>query len=94
MISGTREHSLPLNLQGLWANQLQTPWNGDYHLNINLQMNYWPAEVCNLAELHKPLTRYTTSLVESGEATASTFYGAEGYGLLHDEQSLAIHRTR
>lgn len=79
MISGTRENSLPLNLQGLWANQLQTPWNGDYHLNINLQMNYWPAEVCNLAELHKPLTLYTESLVESGEATASTFYGAEGW---------------
>lgn len=79
MISGTRENSMPLNLQGLWANQLQAPWNGDYHLNINLQMNYWPAEVCNLAELHKPLTHFTKSLVESGEATASTFYGAEGW---------------
>lgn len=79
MISGTRENSLPLNLQGLWANQLQTPWNGDYHLNINLQMNYWPAEVCNLSELHKPLIRFTQSLVPSGEATAATFYGAEGW---------------
>jgi alpha-L-fucosidase 2 len=79
MISGTRENSLPLNLQGLWANQVQTPWNGDYHLNINVQMNYWPAEVCNLSELHKPLIDFTRSLVPSGEATAKTFYGAEGW---------------
>jgi alpha-L-fucosidase 2 len=79
MISGTNERSMPLNLQGLWTNQLQTPWNGDYHLNINVQMNYWPAEVCNLSELHKPLIDYTQALVPSGEATASTFYGAEGW---------------
>lgn len=79
MISGTRENSLPLNLQGLWANTPQTPWNGDYHLNINVQMNYWPAEVCNLSELHRPLINFTQSLVESGEATAKTFYNAEGW---------------
>jgi len=71
--------AFPLNLQGLWANQVQTPWNGDYHLNINVQMNYWPAEVCNLSELHKPLIDFTQSLVPSGEATAKTFYGAEGW---------------
>lgn len=79
MISGTRENSLPLNLQGLWANTVQTPWNGDYHLNINLQMNYWPAEVANLAELHKPLIELTKGLVPSGQVTARSFYGAEGW---------------
>ncbi|WP_298650440.1 glycoside hydrolase family 95 protein [uncultured Proteiniphilum sp.] len=79
MISGAREANLPLNLQGLWANQVQTPWNGDYHLNINLQMNYWPAEVCNLPELHKAFIDFTTSLVPSGEKTAETFYNAEGW---------------
>ncbi|MBD9180372.1 MAG: glycoside hydrolase family 95 protein [Odoribacter splanchnicus] len=79
MISGTRENSLPLNLQGLWANTVQTPWNGDYHLNINLQMNYWPAEVANLAELHLPLIELTKGLVPSGEVTAQTFYGADGW---------------
>lgn len=79
MISGTDENSLPLNLQGLWANQVQTPWNGDYHLNINVQMNYWPVEVCNLSELHKPLIDFTQSIVPSGEATAQTFYGANGW---------------
>ena len=79
MICGTNENSMPLNLQGLWANTLQTPWNGDYHLNINLQMNYWPAEVCNLSDLHKPLIDFTKSLVPSGTATAKTFYGADGW---------------
>lgn len=79
MICGTRENSMPLNLQGLWANGVQTPWNGDYHLNINVQMNYWMAEVCNLSELHRPLIDFTKSLVPSGEATAKTFYNAEGW---------------
>lgn len=79
MISGTNEKSLPLNLQGLWANQIQTPWNGDYHLNINLQMNYWPAEVCNLSELHQPLIDFTKSLIPSGEISAKNFYGAQGW---------------
>jgi len=79
MISGTRENSLPLNLQGMWANTVQTPWNGDYHLNINVQMNYWPAEVCNLSDLHTPLLDFTQALVPSGTATSKTFYGAEGW---------------
>lgn len=79
MISGTRGNSLPLNLQGLWANNVQSPWNGDYHLNINVQMNYWPAEVCNLSELHKPLIDFTKSLVNSGEKSAKAFYGADGW---------------
>ncbi|MEA4916723.1 glycoside hydrolase family 95 protein [Proteiniphilum sp.] len=79
MICGAREGNLPLNLQGLWANTVQTPWNGDYHLNINVQMNYWPAEVCNLSELHKALSDFTASLVPSGEKTAQTFYGAKGW---------------
>ncbi len=79
MISGTNENSMPLNLQGLWANTVQTPWNGDYHLNINVQMNYWATEVSNLSELHKPLIDFTQSLVPSGTATAKTFYDAEGW---------------
>ena len=79
MISGTNENSMPLNLQGLWANTVQTPWNGDYHLNINVQMNYWATEVSNLSELHKPLIDFTQSLVPSGTVTAKTFYDAEGW---------------
>ncbi|MDO5036613.1 MAG: glycoside hydrolase family 95 protein [Porphyromonas sp.] len=79
MISGTRAGSLPLNLQGLWANDTQLPWNGDYHLNINLQMNYWPAEVCNLSDLHRSLLDFTSELVPSGERTAKVFYEADGW---------------
>ena len=79
MMSGTRENTLPLNLQGLWANTVRTPWNGDYHLNINLQMNYWPSEVANLSELHTPLKNLVAGMVPSGEQTARCFYGAEGW---------------
>ncbi len=79
LISSTREDLLPPNLQGLWANTIQTPWNGDYHLNINVEMNHWPCEVCNLSELHLPLIRFTERLVLSGRKTACDFYGARGW---------------
>lgn len=79
LISSTREDLLPPNLQGLWANSIQTPWNGDYHFNINAQMNHWPVEVCNLSELHLPLIRLTERLVSSGEKTAYEFYDASGW---------------
>ena len=79
LISSTREGSLPPNLQGLWANTIRTVWNGDYHLNINLQMNLWPAESGNLSELVMPLVEWTRGNVKSGEQTAKTFYGARGW---------------
>lgn len=79
LISSTREGSLPPNLQGLWAPQIRTPWNGDYHLNINLQMNLWPAEVCNLSELHRPLIEYVKTLVEPGSKTARIYYDCDGW---------------
>lgn len=79
LISSTREGGLPPNLQGLWAHQVYTPWNGDYHLNINLQMNLWGAEVGNLSELHRPLIDYTASLVEPGSKTAKIYYNSRGW---------------
>jgi len=79
LISSTREDLLPPNLQGLWANTIQTPWNGDYHLNINVEMNHWPCEVCNLSELHLPLIHFAEGLMESGSRTAQSFYGARGW---------------
>ncbi|MBQ8958502.1 MAG: glycoside hydrolase family 95 protein [Bacteroidales bacterium] len=79
LISSTREDLLPPNLQGLWANTLQTPWNGDYHLNINVEMNHWPCEVCNLSELHLPLIRFAQNLMPSGRKTAQSFYSARGW---------------
>ncbi|MDR1201846.1 MAG: glycoside hydrolase family 95 protein [Tannerellaceae bacterium] len=79
LLSSTRPGLLPPNLQGLWANTIQTPWNGDYHLNINLQMNLWPAETTNLSELHLPLIEWTKQQVPSGEQTAGVFYNARGW---------------
>ncbi len=79
LISATREDLLPPNLQGLWANTIQTPWNGDYHLNINVEMNHWPCEVCNLSELHLPLIHFAEGLMPSGLKTAQSFYGARGW---------------
>lgn len=79
LISSTNPAGLPPNLQGLWANTIHTPWNGDYHLNINVQMNHWPAEVTNLAELHRPLINLTKSLVVPGTKSAKAFYNANGW---------------
>lgn len=79
LISSTRTGSLPPNLQGLWCKTINTPWNGDYHLNINFQMNHWPAEVTNLSELHLPMIEWTKQQVESGERTAKVFYNARGW---------------
>lgn len=79
LISSSRQGNLPANLQGLWAEEYQTPWNGDYHLNINLQMNYWPAEVTNLAPLHQPLLNFTKALVEPGSKTAKAYYNSNGW---------------
>ena len=83
LISSTRPGSLPPNLQGLWANGVQTPWNGDYHTNINIQMNHWPLEQAGLSELYQPLTSFVERLLPSGSETARTFYGdkAEGWVL-------------
>lgn len=79
ILSGTRPDSWPMNLQGLWTNRMQAPWNGDYHLNINLQMNYWPVEVVNLPEYALPLLDFTRDLVPNGRKSARTFYDADGW---------------
>lgn len=78
-ISSTRVGLLPPNLQGLWANQIQTPWNGDYHLDVNVQMNHWPVEVTNLSEFNLPLTELVGSLVAPGQRTARAYYDADGW---------------
>ena len=79
LISSTRPGLLPPNLQGLWANTINTPWNGDYHLDINIQMNHWPVEATNLSELHRSLSQLIKSLVEPGKETAKAFYNADGW---------------
>jgi alpha-L-fucosidase 2 len=78
-ISSTRVGLLPPNLQGLWANQVSTPWNGDYHLDVNIQMNQWPVEVSNLSELNLPLAELVRGMVKNGEKTAKAYYNADGW---------------
>ncbi len=78
-ISSTRVGLLPPNLQGLWANQVHTPWNGDYHLDVNVQMDNWPDDVCNLPELDLPLTELTKGLVKPGGRTAKAYFNADGW---------------
>lgn len=78
LISSSRPGGLPANLQGIWAEEIQTPWNGDWHLNAQ-QMNYWPAEICNLSELHEPYLKLTESLQEPGRRTARSYYNARGW---------------
>ena len=79
LISSTRPGLLPPNLQGLWTNVIQTPWNGDYHLDINIQMNHWPLEVTNLPMLNEPFLDLVQGLVKPGEETARTYYDADGW---------------
>ena len=79
LIGSSRPGLLPSNLQGLWAVEYQTPWNGDYHLNINVQMNYWLAETTNLSALARPLFAFTENLVPNGQTTAKKYYNADGW---------------
>ncbi len=79
LISSSRPGSLPANLQGIWCDHFQAPWNADYHHNINDQMNYWPAEAGNLPECHLPFLSFIQSLRGQGARTAQVQYGARGW---------------
>ena len=79
LISSSRPGGLPPNLQGIWAEEIHTPWTGDWHLDVNVQMNYWPAEICNLSDLTPPLFALISSLQEPGAKTAHDYYDARGW---------------
>ncbi|MDF2835481.1 MAG: hypothetical protein K0Q63_1121 [Paenibacillus sp.] len=83
LIASSRPGSLPANLQGVWNESHTPPWESDYHLNINLQMNYWPAELCNLAECHLPVFDLLDRLRQTGSATAKEMYRARGFAAHH-----------
>jgi alpha-L-fucosidase 2 len=84
LMASSRPGDMPANLQGLWNEHMNAPWGADYHTNINLQMNYWPAEVVNLSECHLPLFDYMQRcLVESGRRTAKVHYGCAGWVVHH-----------
>lgn len=83
LISSSRPGDLPANLQGLWEATLSPPWNADYHININIQMNYWPALVTNLAECQEPFFNFVDGLRERGRKTARETYGCRGFVAHH-----------
>jgi len=74
---------LPANLQGIWSNHIEAPWQADFHTNINLQMNYWQAEVANLPETTAPLFAFMDNIREQGRITARKMYGARGWVMHH-----------
>ena len=83
LISSSQPGTLPANLQGIWNDYTRAPWNADYHTNINLQMNYWPAEVCNLSELHAPYFDYIERVMYNSRQTAKNVYHARGLVIHH-----------
>ncbi|WP_123534405.1 glycoside hydrolase family 95 protein [Halosimplex salinum] len=79
LLGSSRPGALPANLQGIWNEEYRPPWDCDYTLDVNLEMNYWHAEVTNLAECADPLVEYVGDLRESGRGTARERYGCEGF---------------
>ncbi len=90
-IASSRENDLPSNLQGVWQNRVgnagRVPWGSDYHMNVNLQMNYWPTYSTNMAECAKPLVDYVYSLMEPGKVTAQTYFGVTEGGFTAHTQN-------
>lgn len=84
LISSSRPGGQPANLQGLWNDQLQPPWDSKYTVNINTEMNYWPAEVANLTECTEPLFDLIADCAVTGQKTAQAHYGARGWVLHHN----------
>jgi alpha-L-fucosidase 2 len=78
LISSSRPGCLPANLQGIWADGLNPPWSSDYHININIQMNYWPSEITNLAEMHEPFLQFINEMRPDARETAKEVYGCDG----------------
>lgn len=84
LVSSSRPGSLPANLQGIWNEQMLPPWDSKYTININTQMNYWPAEAGNLAECHEPLFELIERMREPGRVTAKTMYNCGGFVAHHN----------
>ncbi|MGR3810462.1 glycosyl hydrolase family 95 catalytic domain-containing protein [Jiulongibacter sp. NS-SX5] len=84
LISSSQPGGQPANLQGIWNNKMTPPWDSKYTININAEMNYWPAERTNLSELHEPFLRMITELAKTGQETAKVMYGAPGWVAHHN----------
>ncbi len=83
LMGSSRPGSMPANLQGIWSHHIDAPWNADYHININVQMNYWPADVTNLSEMQEPLWDLLDNLRVRGRKTARDHYNARGFVAHH-----------
>jgi alpha-L-fucosidase 2 len=90
LIASSRAGTLPTNLQGIWNDLIQPPWSSNYTININTQMNYWPVEVANLAELHEPLFDLVDALAVRGRETAARIYGLPGWVAHHNTDPWAF----
>lgn len=84
LIASSRPGSLPANLQGIWNEHFTPPWDSKYTININTQMNYWPAESCNLSECHEPLFDLIERMLPNGRETARRMYGCRGFVAHHN----------
>lgn len=84
LISSSQPGGQPANLQGLWNNKLYPPWDSKYTININAEMNYWPAEKTNLADLHEPFLKMVKEMAATGKQTARDMYGARGWMAHHN----------
>jgi alpha-L-fucosidase 2 len=84
LLSSSRNCELPANLQGIWNKDMLPAWDSKFTININTEMNYWPAEICNLAECHLPLFKHIERMKESGRITAKKMYGCEGFVAHHN----------
>lgn len=90
LISSSRPGGTPANLQGIWNNHVRAPWSSNFTTNINLQMNYWPAETANLTEMHEPLFSLIQNLAVTGKKTAKEFYGLDGWVVHHNSDIWAL----
>ncbi len=84
LISSSQPGGQAANLQGIWNNKMNPPWDSKYTININTEMNYWPAEKTNLSELHEPLLKLVQELAQTGQETAKVMYGARGWMAHHN----------
>ncbi len=90
LISSSRTPGVPANLQGIWNPHMRPPWSSNYTTNINLEMNYWPAEVTNLPEMHWPLLSFIENLSVTGRVTAQEFWGTRGWSVAHNSDIWAM----
>jgi alpha-L-fucosidase 2 len=90
LISSSRAGTQPANLQGIWNEKVQPPWSCNHTTNINMEMNYWPSETCNLAECHLPLIDHIERMAQTGAVTARAYYGMPGWCLHHNTDVWAM----